>query len=469
MLLIRNILYLVLSILLFHCSESEYKNPCDPTSQNFLKLLLFKRFTSDTASLCGLNTSNLFGTNSLSNFSYAPDLYYANGASISLSPTISSSGLTFSISPSLPGGISLNTSTGKITGSYVGYGGSSFTYTVQASNSSGSISTSFKLSIFGKNPIQTMQSQCWNVSGTLDASCTAGTSIGQDGQLKKGTTPSFTGPSLVGSTDYITTDNNTGLIWKSCFEGRSGATCIGTLSSLNATTAASTCTSLNSGLGYANRTDWRLASFVETNTVLNHIGTSPATFTSNFPSASGGGTWSSTGDVSNSANAWYISFTDGTIGSTVKTNTNDVHCVSGSSLPAAQFVDNGDDTIVDINTGLIWQKCTNGLSGSSCQTGTATQMNWASALTVCNGLSLNGKTWRLPNINELKTIIDVTTSSPSTNTTFFPVTQLGNYWTSSTYTTTSAAWVVPFGASTFYATNLAKSSNAYTRCVATGP
>lgn len=460
---------ILILIFLFHCSQSKYESYCDYTSRNFFKLLLIKNSTSDKSNFCGINVSSLLGGGAPTSLSYSPDTYYSNGVSMSLSPIVSGGSLTYTINSTLPSGINLNSITGVISGTYSGYGGSTATYSVTASNSSGNITTSFNLTFFGKSPIQTMQTQCWNISGVLDSSCTSGTSIGQDGQLKKGTTPSFTGPNLVGSTDYITTDNNTGLIWKSCFEGRSGATCTGSISSLNATNAATTCSALNSGTGYANRTDWRLASVSETITILNYIGTNPAIFTTNFPNASGGGTWSSTGDISIGANAWYISFTDGTIGSTVKTNTNDVHCVSGSNLPTAQFVDSNNNSIVDINTGLLWQKCTSGLSGTSCQSGTSTLMDWPTAISTCNNLSLNGKTWRLPNINELKTILDVTTSNPSINSTYFPVTQSGNYWTSSTYTTLSSAWVVPFSGNSFYATNLAKSSTAYVRCVANGP
>ncbi|MBP9886217.1 MAG: hypothetical protein KBF93_07960 [Leptospiraceae bacterium] len=43
------------------------------------------------------------------------------------------------------------------------------------------------------------------------------------------------------------------------------------------------------------------------------------------------------------------------------------------------YVDNGDGTITDNLTGLIWQKCSNGQNNDSSCSGTATAPDWASA------------------------------------------------------------------------------------------
>ncbi len=60
------------------------------------------------------------------------------------------------------------------------------------------------------------------------------------------------------------------------------------------------------------------------------------------------------------------------------------------------LVDNGDGTITDRATGLIWQK---GDSGRP--------MNWSDALAYAEGLSLAGHgDWRLPNAKELQSIVD---------------------------------------------------------------
>lgn len=55
--------------------------------------------------------------------------------------------------------------------------------------------------------------------------------------------------------------------------------------------------------------------------------------------------------------------------------------------------------------------CSVGKTGPDCSGGSVTTMNWAGAISICSGLSLAGKTWRLPNINELKTIVDRNKSS----------------------------------------------------------
>jgi hypothetical protein len=136
-------------------------------------------------------------------------------------------------------------------------------------------------------------------------------------------------------------------------------------------------------------------------------------------------------------------------------------------IEAAPFTDNGDGTVKDNATGLIWQKCSKGQTGLDCSGGAATTSNWATAITDCSGLSLASKTWRLPHVNELKTIVDSTkATSPAIDTTAFSATVV-YYWSSTTYApTTTNAWAVSFldGYVNF---NLKTNLN-YVRCVS-GP
>lgn len=139
-----------------------------------------------------------------------------------------------------------------------------------------------------------------------------------------------------------------------------------------------------------------------------------------------------------------------------------------ATLTAAPFTDNANGTVTDQATGLIWQKCTAGLSGTSCSSGSATTYNWSNALSYCNSLTLASKTWRLPSINEIRTILDLTrTTIPLADVTAFPATVADIYWSSSTYAPiTTRAWSIPFN-TTFYSFN-DKTNSTYVRCVS-GP
>jgi hypothetical protein len=135
---------------------------------------------------------------------------------------------------------------------------------------------------------------------------------------------------------------------------------------------------------------------------------------------------------------------------------------------ARSYTDNSDGTITDNARGLTWQKCSRGLSGLTCASGSATTTDWTTAGNYCNGLSLASKTWRLPTVQELGDLIDYSQSSPSINITFFPNTIIASYyWSSTTYaTTTTFAWFV-FFYDGFVSANF-KTNGYYVRCIS-GP
>ncbi|MFA6832227.1 MAG: DUF1566 domain-containing protein, partial [Bacteroidaceae bacterium] len=69
------------------------------------------------------------------------------------------------------------------------------------------------------------------------------------------------------------------------------------------------------------------------------------------------------------------------------------------------FVDNGDKTITDKATGLMWAQDDNGQG-----------VTWKEALRYAENAELAGHTdWRLPNIKELQSIVDYTRSPATTN------------------------------------------------------
>jgi len=115
--------------------------------------------------------------------------------------------------------------------------------------------------------------------------------------------------------------------------------------------------------------------------------------------------------------------------------------VYNSSATQPSYTDNGDGTITDNRTGLMWVK-----DGNSAGCNNGSYLIWADALTFCENLSYVGYTdWRLPNRNELQSIVDYGKKNPSINTTYFPNTKSNFYWTSTTYAgNTSYTWVVIF-------------------------
>lgn len=118
----------------------------------------------------------------------------------------------------------------------------------------------------------------------------------------------------------------------------------------------------------------------------------------------------------------------------------------------AAFIDNSDGTVSDSVTGLMWDKCSWGQSNNTtCAGGAATTHTWAQALGVAvtaNAASYKGYgDWRLPNVKELESLMKIDASSPAIDTTVFPNTLSGWYWTASTYAyapVPANAWNVDF-------------------------
>jgi hypothetical protein len=104
------------------------------------------------------------------------------------------------------------------------------------------------------------------------------------------------------------------------------------------------------------------------------------------------------------------------------------------SVANAELVINGDGTVTDTETGLMWQQDESGY------------MNWESALSYCENLELAGyNDWRLPNINELQSLVDYSKFEPAIDKSFFPNAMSSYYWSSTTGSSyTGSAWDVDF-------------------------
>lgn len=140
--------------------------------------------------------------------------------------------------------------------------------------------------------------------------------------------------------------------------------------------------------------------------------------------------------------------------------------LSGSSSANAGFVDNGNGTISDTGTELMWQKDT-ARDGD----GNYDSMTWEEALSYCEENTLAGfDDWRLPTIKELNSIVDYEKYPPGINTTYFPNTTSGAYWSSTTNGHQSNyAFTIPLiGGSIYYNDKLNPISRIYVRAVRWG-
>ena len=264
--------------------------------------------------------------------------------------------------------------------------------------------------------ICTGQNKCYNKSTEITCPSSSGADFyGQDAQYtSKCIAQSFTASS------NVVIDNNTGLTWE-----KSPSTDTYTWANRN-----THCNELNSS-NYGGRSNWRVPNPLEFLTIVDNSRYNLATnsnFT-NMPTGSSDFLWTSKeygGDTSlaRAFNPYYgwNSY------SKSKTSTYKVLCVSGDELTAttsSDFVTSSDGKIVtDNRSGLMWQK-------------EYVRKQWQLALAYCQSLNAEGyggysSGWRLPNKNELASLLDPGKSNaPYSNFPDMP-TIYTYFWSSST-------------------------------------
>ena len=126
-----------------------------------------------------------------------------------------------------------------------------------------------------------------------------------------------------------------------------------------------------------------------------------------------------------------------------------------ASAPFERYVINKDASITDTQTQLTWQKCLVGLTGENCEAGEAKSFAWGEALAFVSEKSHVGKKysenksnelgWRLPNIRELSSLVELQCRYPAINVSVFPNTPPSHQWSSSPYKFYSHySWYVDF-------------------------
>jgi hypothetical protein len=105
------------------------------------------------------------------------------------------------------------------------------------------------------------------------------------------------------------------------------------------------------------------------------------------------------------------------------------------STPTERFADNGDGTVTDTQSGLMWMRCAVGQSwtGTACS-GAPRGLTWSSAQEAALSLNTQGgyarhADWRMPHIPELAMIVERQCDNPRVNLKLFPDTPAAWFWT----------------------------------------
>ena len=132
-----------------------------------------------------------------------------------------------------------------------------------------------------------------------------------------------------------------------------------------------------------------------------------------------------------------------------------------SSFVDASDFSRANGVVNDARTNLEWQ------DDYSDNNNAIKNDTWQGAIDYCENLSLDGKSdWRLPNLNELTSLVDDTKDNPSIDV-IFQKTNSNTYWSSTSYSNgTEVACVVYFYSGSHG--SVAKSHNVYVRCVRAG-
>ncbi len=427
---------------------------------------------------------------------------------------------TFALKVTPPGGSSTTTTTTPTTTTTASTSttttASTSTTTTSTSTTSSSTTTTTTLMTACRLPA-TGQTTCWNSSGAV-ISC-AGT--GQDGELRKGAPLTY-----VDNGDGTVTDVNTGLMWeKHSHDGTvhddhnkyTWANAFAHVATLNRT-------------NFAGHADWRLPNVRELLSIVtyqNLIPTVAPAFDNRCSSGCdvtrcsctfSGDTWTSTSETASPSKQWFVDFQDAQVGTGLEGGTGPARAVrdtsTGCPLPATgqttcwnssgnviscagtgqdgelrrgaplAYADNGNGTVTDLNTGLVWEK----VSDDGTVHDKDNTYTWANAFTghvaTLNATSFAGHTdWRLPNVRELQSIVNYQSSNPMVSSAFktncapgcpatgCSCTASGNYWSStSSVSSPSRAWFVSFryGNVDAFSSSGSKSVAAFVRAVRGG-
>lgn len=177
------------------------------------------------------------------------------------------------------------------------------------------------------------------------------------------------------------------------------------------------------GLSLSGCSQWRLPERIELASLVDHrtfIPTLGAPF-GNTPTDVQ--YWAATAATS-SANNWMVNFYNGNTFWNADTALGHVRCVTAgavSTAPPSRYTITAT-TVRDVDTQLEWLRAPSSSTYSQ-----------AGAAAYCTGEATDGGGWRLPEVQELETLVDTTVGPPAINTTAFPGTPSATFWSVSTY------------------------------------
>lgn len=350
-----------------------------------------------------------------------------------------------------------------------------YVVTLTATNSAGSNSINHTVTVSTSSSttlnypiVQTGQVACFNTTAVIPCPSSGQAYYGQDAQYSLDSTFSYT----LSADSKTVKDNITGLTW---MRGPNTTLASPLQSDKMSYSAAQSWIATVNAMRYGGFSDWRLPSLKELYSLYRATGTDPSNFTGTntsvltpyintsyfnfaYGETSAGARiidsqYATTNafvqnpDALGDEKVFGVNFADGRIKGYDQVMPNSssflffVQLVRGpTTYGINSFVNNGDGTITDTSTGLMWAQEDNGA-----RVLWENALVWAQSMNAANYLGYSD--WRVPSVKELQSIVDYSNAPdynglPAINTAFFKCSSITNeageadypyYWTSTTH------------------------------------